>query len=378
MSTNVKIFKSTDTGAPGLTGQAGKLIELLDAILIDGINPKTISALSRSGSTATATCVGHGYIVGDCLLIAGADQAEYNGEVYITTVPDTDTFTFAVDGAAVTPATGASITAKKAPAGWTKPYNGTNLAAYRMGGGNQRYLRLDDTGTAYGARVVGYEAMTGISSGSGQFPTSIQESGGLYAAKSSVATSVVRDWVAAVTDRHLILWVNVVDSAIGTSACALFFGDFMSRKSGDQFNTILIAGTSAAFSGSSFQKVNIISTSITGHYCARSYTQLGSSIAVGKHVDGVKSGTSSADIGSSGLIYPNPSDGGLYLSEIFIHEPNNFRGTLPGVWAPLHGRPLANYDTFDGAGDVAGRSFMALHLYNMGQFFLETSNTWNL
>lgn len=375
MTTNVKIFKSTDTDAPVLTGQAGSLITLLDAVLINGYNAKSISALSRSGSTATATCVGHGYIVGDCLLVAGADQSEYNGEVYITSVPDADTFTYSVDSGAVTPATG-TITVKKAPAGWTKPYSDTNKAAYRMGGGNQRYLRLDDSGTGFNARVVGYEEMSAISTGTGPFPTSAQFSGGLYAPKSSVTTSVARDWVAAVTDRVLILHV-VVDGNT-TNPHALFFGDFKSLKSGDQYNTLLIAASLTTLSANSFSDVSAISSAVAAHYCARSYTQLGGSVEMGKHVDGVKSGSTSADLGSAGLSYPNPSDGGLYLSEVFVHEPFNFRGTLPGVWAPLHARPITHGDTFDGAGDVAGRKFLALNLYNSGQFFLETSNTWNI
>jgi hypothetical protein len=375
MTTNVKIFKSTDTDAPVLSGLTGALITLLDAVLINGYNAKSVSALSRSGSTATATCVGHGYVVGDCLLVAGADQAEYNGEVYVDSVPDADTFTYAVDSGAVTPATG-TITVKKAPAGWTKPYSGTNLAAYRMGGGNQRYLRLDDSGTGYNARVVGYEAMTGISTGTGPFPTSAQFSGGLYMPKSSLTTSAARDWVIAATDS--IVFIHIVIDGLTTNSHAAFFGDFKSNKSGDQYNTLLLASIAAYLSGEQFPEVATLSSTVPGHYCARSYTQFGSSVGLGKHVDGAKGGGSSTDLGAGALVYPNPSDGGLYMSEVFLHEPSILRGTLPGIWAPLHAKPLTHGDTFTGAGDAAGREFLVLNLYNTGQIFLETSNTWNL
>lgn len=375
MSNNVKIFKSTDIGAPVLSGVAGALIGVLDAVLVDGYNSVSLSAVSRSGTVATATSIGHGFAVGDCLLVAGADQSEYNGEVYVTTVPNADSFTFTVDGAAVTPATG-SITAKKAPAGWTKPYSGTNLAAYRMGGGNMRYLRIDDTGTGYNARAVGYEDMAGISSGTAPFPTAAQFSGGLYMPKSSLTTSAARDWVIAATDS--IVFIHAVTDGSTTNSHAAFFGYFKSNKSGDQYNTLILASSIASLSGGQFQEVTTLSSTIPGHYCARSYTQLGSSVGLGKHVDGVKGGGTSTDLGAGALVYPNPSDGGLYMSEVFLHEPSILRGTLPGIWAPLHARPLTHGDTFTGAGDAAGREFLVLNLYNTGQIFLETSNTWNL
>lgn len=70
---------------------------------------QSITGITRSGSTATATKVAHGYSTDDWLTISGATQTEYNGTFKIT-VTGADTFTYTVAGTPATPATG-TITA---------------------------------------------------------------------------------------------------------------------------------------------------------------------------------------------------------------------------------------------------------------------------
>lgn len=74
--------------------------------LILEIPVAVVCTITRSGGTATATCVGHGFEVGEVLNIYGAGQAGYNGRQTVLTTPTTDTWTFAVTGSPVTPATG--------------------------------------------------------------------------------------------------------------------------------------------------------------------------------------------------------------------------------------------------------------------------------
>jgi hypothetical protein len=69
---------------------------------------QTITSLTESAGTATATLTGHGYTTGDQVNIRGADQTEYNGD-FIITVVDADTFTYTVTGSPTTPATGTII-----------------------------------------------------------------------------------------------------------------------------------------------------------------------------------------------------------------------------------------------------------------------------
>lgn len=67
----------------------------------------SLTGITRSGSTATATSAGvHGLVVGDHVFINGADQAEYNGLHAVTAVPTSTTFEYTVSGTPATPATG--------------------------------------------------------------------------------------------------------------------------------------------------------------------------------------------------------------------------------------------------------------------------------
>jgi hypothetical protein len=66
---------------------------------------KSVTTLTQSNGVATATVTAHGYSDGDPVTIAGANQSGYNGLKAITYV-DANTFTFLVDSATVTPATG--------------------------------------------------------------------------------------------------------------------------------------------------------------------------------------------------------------------------------------------------------------------------------
>lgn len=73
-------------------------------------------AVTRTGSVATGTTTVPSYILpGEAVTITGADQAEYNGVHTVLTTPSATTFTFAVVGTPVSPATG-SITAAVAGA----------------------------------------------------------------------------------------------------------------------------------------------------------------------------------------------------------------------------------------------------------------------
>lgn len=372
MTNNVKFFQSTDTGAPSLTGEINSLITLLDALLVNGYNSGSVTSITRSGSTATATRTGHGFQNGDCVLHAGADQPEYNGEFYIFNVT-ANTYDFTVTGTPATPATG-TITSKRAPAGWTKPYSGVNKAAYRLASGTQHYLRIadDGTGAATYARCVGYETMSDVDTGTGDFPTAAQFSGGLYWYKSSTADATARPWVAVARDSLIILYVDVSSNG-GVSGAAFLFGDIDSYNSSDGYHTAHIAGSTATVTGNA--NLHSLSTSTqAGHYVARSYTQLGSSLQVFKTSDQAKGNGSF--MGAGALTYPHPPDGGLYLAPVWIHESSNVvRGTLPGIWNPLHLSPLSHGDTFNGLGSLAGKKFLVLRISNY-RIFLEISNTW--
>ena len=67
---------------------------------------KTVTSITRSGSTATVTQINHGYATGYLVYITGANETEYNVEGASITVLDADTYTYTVAGTPATPATG--------------------------------------------------------------------------------------------------------------------------------------------------------------------------------------------------------------------------------------------------------------------------------
>lgn len=74
---------------------------------------KSVTSLTRSGSIATATVMRHGFAVGQCIYVSGANQEGYNGRFNVVSVPDANTFTYAMSDPVATPATG-TITAEVA------------------------------------------------------------------------------------------------------------------------------------------------------------------------------------------------------------------------------------------------------------------------
>lgn len=66
---------------------------------------KTVNNITRSGTRATATVVGHGLSTGQTITIRYADQPEYNG-IFTVTVVDANTLTYNITGTPASPATG--------------------------------------------------------------------------------------------------------------------------------------------------------------------------------------------------------------------------------------------------------------------------------
>lgn len=66
---------------------------------------KSVSSLTRSGSTYTVSCTGHGFSTNDRVTIFGASQIGYDG-LWAITVTDANTFTFTNEMTPASPATG--------------------------------------------------------------------------------------------------------------------------------------------------------------------------------------------------------------------------------------------------------------------------------
>lgn len=170
-STDVKFYVHTNNNAPQLQNAYGSMINVLDACLVDGILIGTISSLTASGKTITATfSSAHNLMQYQVIKIAGAAQAEFNGEHRVLTAPNAQTITFELAAVpSVTTATGA-ISASLPPLGWEKPFsssnpNGGGKAAYRSKNlllPSRPFLRVvDELDPAYTATYAKY-AKVGI------------------------------------------------------------------------------------------------------------------------------------------------------------------------------------------------------------------------
>lgn len=289
----------------------------------------------------------------------------------------------------------------KAPAGWTLPYEDVvnNKMVLRQGGGNQFYLRLGDPAVIqagannYGKRYVcvrGYEAMTGIDTGTGAFPTVPQVALNSYYwafatnIDSGAAVTSTLPWTLVADDRFFYLIVFGSDAVSSYSATTTyFFGDIIPNKTDDAFHTIIFGNTDittnswnglgtpnastngtaspvSAYCWKPFYSSGDPSTVIPGLYMSRAFNQIGSAKNVGMHTDAYKA---SQYWGFGNLAYPDQIDGGIYTSSNYVHENtggNLIRGRLPGLYIPNHTRPLDHLTQFTGTGAFAGIPFVSL------------------
>lgn len=397
MTNRVQIFKSTDASAPTLTGQTGSLITLLNKCLVDGYSTASVTSITRSGSTVTATLgsANTTLVTGDFVTIAGAVETDYNGDYQIT-VTDSTHFTYSIATTPTTPATG-TITYAKAGLQWTKPFAaGTNAQTYRSAdaGSNQFYLQVIDNGATGGgakeAQVYGAEVMTADQTvSSGRFPTSAQASSGLCLRKSASANSTARDWTLIGDDRTFYLITNTGDGS-GVQMHGLGFGHFISHKSGDGYNTFIAASSSFNLSSSNncgFLGAGGLGSSVSGgFYIARSYSQVGSAISVAMSAL-VSTSTAIVAVGSGAaagalITYPHPVDTGFYCAPLFITDSSTtqLRGRMPGIFAPLHNNPLSNYDLVTSVVGLSGKTLTCLkadYFSTAGELLADTFGAWD-
>ncbi|WP_343620885.1 hypothetical protein [Acinetobacter proteolyticus] len=147
-STDIKFYVHTNTNAPQLQNAFGCMIDVLDGCLVNGFGSQTVSTLTASGTTITATFgTAHNFMMYQVIKIAGANQTEFNGEFRILTVPNSNTITFQLAASpSVTTVTGI-ITCSLPPIGWLKPFSAAGKAAYRSSNislPSRPYLRVVD------------------------------------------------------------------------------------------------------------------------------------------------------------------------------------------------------------------------------------------
>ena len=258
--------------------------------------------------------------------------------------------------------------------GWTKEFTGTNKAAYRNGAGAlaRKYLRVVDDGTAptSGARealVQGYDTMSNVDTGTAQF-------GSVYWRKSTTADATARTYLAVGDDKTFYLFVLTAD--VASQYYSHGFGDFYSYKPADN-QACFISGRGNN-SASTSEITFLWYWDNRGGFTANAgFLLAGNVVGVAGNTSAMKtisaSGSGAGAPGTydtNGLVaYPNQADGAIWVSPYQIvtsaaggvTKDKVIRGRLRGLWWPLHDAVNFNDgDTFNGAGDLAARSFRIL------------------
>jgi hypothetical protein len=283
----------------------------------------------------------------------------------------------------------------KVAAGWTKPFSsGINKGVYRAGGGNRFYLNVQDNGPGAGtfkeARAWGYEVATAQDTGTGQFPTAAQLAAGIIIRKSATADATARAWTLAADDRTFYLFVQTGDS--GGTYLAFAFGDFFSLLTGDGFRTMIVGRATENSAVLTVDNLDLLlnpgaspATAMTGHYWPRAFTGLGGAAQFAKRGDANENGAAVNYVLHGLMPYPNPVDGGLYLSRVYMHETAGasggaLRGNMRGFWQFCHAASVVvDGDQFTGApgSALAARTFQIVRASANGGVYCIETTAWD-
>ena len=344
--TSVKWFHSDMPGAPTLRGEAGALIELLDACLISGFDPRTPDSIAVAGEVATVTLSGGSpYDKHAVVEITGASVAGLNAEWRIATSA-ASSFTFACPGVVNGVATGATI--KRAGAGWEKAYSDVAKAAYRIPDllSSRSYLRIDDT-DARCARVRGFESMSDIDTGEAPFPTFAQLAAESFTAvKSSSGDATAVPWVVAADGRQVLFFAAWHHNAYPWSHDALRFGDAAPFDAADVHCCVISAsasidppypgGNSPGNGAGVFHYLG----SQTGTFVSRAHDQ-----AVG-----AVRPTQLCVVNSAGDIFASPVHNRLLVAQpmlLYTDGSTRVRASMPGVFVGLERPDLGSIAGLD-------------------------------
>lgn len=275
-NTEVKWFHSGMLNAPVCRGEAGALIEVLDACLINGFSTRTPDSITVADGVATvALSGGNPYEKHAVIKITGASIADLNDEWRIATATST-ALTFLCPDVADGTASGASVI--RAPAGWAKPFDDTHVAVYQSNDheSTQLYLRVNDADARY-PQVRGYENMTGPSTGTGDFPLlSAVTAANWTWPKSSTASTAARQWVVIADDSFM--WVLIHASASASDGKLMHhFGDIKKFLSTDGYHcTITALWNSTTLNGANHAGAQMApNASNFFRYYARAVSQMG-------------------------------------------------------------------------------------------------------
>lgn len=408
-STDIKFYVHSNNNAPQLLNAYGSMIGVLDACLVNGMSLGPVSTLTAVGTTVTAVFSNaHNLMQYQILKIAGTNQAEYNGEHRILTVPNATSVTFQLASTpSATTATGA-ITASLPPLGWEKPFSSANVngggkAAYRSKNlllPSRPFLRVvDELDPAYTATYAKFakvglvEGMSDIDTMLGvQAPFDSTSPGKNWDATGS-GTSVINGWARWYYARPTNFGNSTADSAaipagnrpwliIGNQD---YFYIFNGQGPSDSFRSSYMCGAlesiDRAFILVSTLDNKAANQSINTTYnLSLTYTSGASRFAVllrkfngGSHTSQILGGA--AGVIQTSVMYSGASNyldaENVFCSDVLcVDSLSTFRGTFPCIKWVYQSRPKNDLEAFI----IDGTVMLALNIFsysNSGQIWLD-------
>ena len=142
----VKWYDHTMAGVPQVDINYGDMVNMLDAVLVNGFNSKSITAMSCVDNVVTLTAAGHGMKVEQVIEVEGVTPAGYNGQWRVKWA-DTNTLRFELPVGVSFSAATSFGTVKTPGLGFSIAFTGTNKRAYRSNNvlSNRPYLRVDNS-----------------------------------------------------------------------------------------------------------------------------------------------------------------------------------------------------------------------------------------
>lgn len=286
------------------------------------------------------------------------------------------------------------------PAGWTKPYTGTDKAAFRnslAAGGTGMHIRVSDAGTGTGgareALVRAYFTMTDVDTGTIETPTVAQQAASVVWRKSDTVDSTARSWVLIADERTFYLSIDTGTSSNGNSLYGA--GDFESYVPADAYPFFVagrmsqsaagfLSGTANDPSLTTAVSSTLASPTSYGFWIARGYAGTGNPVLHGIMAPTVP-GLSYVVGSSSGLTNPSPGSGLVHYMPAFIAGESTIRGRLRGAYVALnsHAGVAAGTDVVNPPGLAATITAMRHYAFQSGSIttgdghlYIDRTSAW--
>ena len=386
-STDIKFFVHTNNNAPQLQNAFGSMINVLDAALVSGIQVGTVSSLTASGKIVTAVFgTAHNLMQYQVIKIAGANQAEYNVEARILTVPNATTITFELAEVPSTTIATGTINCSLPPLGWEKSFSSTSAtggkAAYRSKNTllpSRPFLRVvDELDPAYTATYAKFakvgivEDMTDIDTmlgvqapfdsaapnknwvGTGSGTSAINGwakwyyagSAENYYADSAAPTPGNRNWILVGSGDYFYILPAAI--ATNTNVIIYGFGAFKSLLNTDTSNTFLSATLNSVAANSAYfhaQFTGLGDTSTPAKVLVlRNYAQVAQYISIS--TTSLLINTLTMYSGSFNYIGAFSLANVAPFAPVFINE-TVLRGEMQGLYWLFQNRPYSNYQLIE-------------------------------